>query len=99
MSINNIVLTSIKECFDEKASNFLLGPWCENHESKKLHYDIKSYQNHLGLYSEDVDFKLKHLLGNFPQAYSHLAFISTALTLTNQKPYNPNKLYQNLDID
>ncbi len=46
MSINNIVLTSIKECFDEKASNFLLGPWCENHESKKLHYDIKSYQNH-----------------------------------------------------
>ena len=36
--------------------------------------------NHLGLFSEDIDFKSKRLLGNFPQAYSHLALIDTALS-------------------
>ena len=27
----------------------------------------------------DIDFKSKRLLGNFPQAYSHLALINTAI--------------------
>ena len=40
---------------------------------------LLSYSNHLGLFSEDIDFKSKRLLGNFPQAYSHLALIDTAL--------------------
>jgi GH15 family glucan-1,4-alpha-glucosidase len=38
---------------------------------------ILSYSNHLGLFSEDLDFKTKAQLGNFPQAYSHLAIINT----------------------
>lgn len=40
------------------------------------------YSNHLGLMSEDIDFKTKRLLGNFPQAYSHLALIETAINLS-----------------
>lgn len=43
---------------------------------------LLSYSNHLGLFSEDIDFKSKRLLGNFPQAYSHLALIETAITLS-----------------
>ena len=43
---------------------------------------LLSYSNHLGLFSEDIDFETKRLLGNFPQAYSHLALIETALNLT-----------------
>tara|TARA_R110000787_G_scaffold55942_10_gene128874 strand:- start:773 stop:2572 length:1800 start_codon:yes stop_codon:yes gene_type:complete len=43
---------------------------------------LLSYSNHLGLFSEDIDFKTKRLLGNFPQAYSHLALIETAMNLT-----------------
>lgn len=40
-----------------------------------------SYRNHVGLLSEDIEIKTKRLLGNFPQGYSHLALIDTALTL------------------
>ncbi len=47
------------------------------------HFDkLLSYSNHLGLFSEDLDFKTKRLLGNFPQAYSHLALIETAINLS-----------------
>jgi GH15 family glucan-1,4-alpha-glucosidase len=47
--------------------------------ARKYFDQILSYSNHLGLYSEDIDFKTKRLLGNFPQAYSHLALIDTAI--------------------
>ena len=48
-------------------------------KSKDLFDQLLSYSNHLGLFSEDIDFKSKRLLGNFPQAYSHLALIDTAI--------------------
>ena len=41
--------------------------------------------NHLGLYSEDLDFSSKRLLGNFPQAYSFLALINTAIMFSEEK--------------
>jgi GH15 family glucan-1,4-alpha-glucosidase len=51
----------------------------EEEKSKAMFDQLLSYSNHLGLYSEDIDFKSKRLLGNFPQAYSHLALIDTAM--------------------
>ena len=51
----------------------------ETEKSKKLFDELLSYGNHLGLFSEDIDFSSKRLLGNFPQAYSHLALIDTAM--------------------
>lgn len=51
-------------------------------EAKRLFDQILSYSNHLGLFSEDIDFETKRLLGNFPQAYSHLALIETAINLS-----------------
>lgn len=47
-------------------------------EAKNIFENLLACGNHLGLYSEDIDFKSKRLLGNFPQAYSHLALINTA---------------------
>lgn len=44
-----------------------------------------SYSNHLGLFSEDLDFKTKRMLGNFPQAYSHLALIETAMNISEAR--------------
>ena len=51
----------------------------EKKKSKLMFDKLLSYSNHLGLFSEDIDFKSKRLLGNFPQAYSHLALIDTAM--------------------
>lgn len=51
-------------------------------EATEMFHTILKYSNHLGLYSEDIDFTTKRLLGNFPQAYSHLALIETAIILS-----------------
>lgn len=50
--------------------------------AKSMFEKLLSYSNHVGLFSEDIDFKTKRLLGNFPQAYSHLALIETAINLS-----------------
>ena len=55
----------------------------EEERAKAMFDKLLSYSNHLGLFSEDIDFKTKRLLGNFPQAYSHLALIETAINLSN----------------
>ena len=53
------------------------------HQKAKEYFDqLLTYSNHLGLFSEDIDFKSKRLLGNFPQAYSHLALIETAINFS-----------------
>ncbi|MCI1780198.1 MAG: glycoside hydrolase family 15 protein, partial [Bacteroidales bacterium] len=53
-------------------------------EARKLFEQILTYSNHLKLFSEDIDFDSKMLLGNFPQAYSHLALIDTALLFAKE---------------
>ncbi|MBO0322381.1 glycoside hydrolase family 15 protein [Muricauda sp. CAU 1633] len=56
-------------------------------EEKALeHFErLLGYSNHLGLFSEDIDFKTKRLLGNFPQAYSHLALIECAINFSRKQ--------------
>ncbi|MFD2823392.1 glycoside hydrolase family 15 protein [Lacinutrix iliipiscaria] len=54
----------------------------EEQKAIKQFEKLLSYSNHLGLFSEDLDFETKRLLGNFPQAYSHLALIETAINLS-----------------
>jgi GH15 family glucan-1,4-alpha-glucosidase len=54
-------------------------------DKARAYFDqLLSYSNHLGLFSEDIDFKTKRLLGNFPQAYSHLALIETAVNFSKE---------------
>lgn len=53
----------------------------EHDEAERLFNRLLGYANHLGLFSEDIDFKTKELLGNFPQGYSHLALIDCAILL------------------
>lgn len=54
-------------------------------DAEEIFENLLSCGNHLGLFSEDIDFSTKRLLGNFPQAYSHLALINTAAMFSEEK--------------
>ena len=57
----------------------------EHDEAKEIFEEILKHANHVGLFSEDLDFETKRRLGNFPQAYSHLALINTASLFVEEK--------------
>jgi GH15 family glucan-1,4-alpha-glucosidase len=42
---------------------------------------VVSHANPLGLFSEDIDAESGALLGNFPQAYTHVGLINAAMTI------------------
>lgn len=50
-------------------------------EAHELFKRVLSIANDVGLLAEEYDVKNKRLVGNFPQAFSHLALINTALHL------------------
>lgn len=56
----------------------------EKEKAEKMFQKVLSYRNHVGLLSEDIDFETKRLLGNFPQGYSHIALIDSAITLCGE---------------
>jgi GH15 family glucan-1,4-alpha-glucosidase len=68
-------------------------------EARKQFNQLLSYSNHLGLFSEDLDFVTKRLLGNFPQAYSHLALIETAITIAGDEKSEDELLLNSLVAD
>lgn len=53
----------------------------ELERARALFEKVLSYSNDLGLMSEEIDPKTGQMLGNFPQAFSHLAIINTAVHL------------------
>jgi len=54
-------------------------------EARTLFESLLKAANGHGLYGEDLDFKTRRHLGNFPQAYSHLALIDCALELSKEE--------------
>jgi len=50
-------------------------------EAPRLFGRLKHLANDLGLYAEEYDTEDRRMLGNFPQAFSHVALINTALNL------------------
>lgn len=55
------------------------------HKARFLFEKALSYANHLGLYAEQLGPRGEHL-GNFPQAFTHLALISAACYLNQHLP-------------
>ncbi len=53
-------------------------------EAEELFKRLLTYSNHVGLFSEDIAFGTHRLLGNFPQAYSHLALIESGLAIARK---------------
>ena len=61
------------------------------HEARLAFEKMLTYSNHLGLYSEEIGLTGEQL-GNFPQAFSHLAFINAALNLDLQLDHGPGRV-------
>ena len=51
--------------------------------ARALFDQVQRYANDLGLFSEEIDPGTGEMLGNFPQAFTHLGHISTAVNLHN----------------
>jgi GH15 family glucan-1,4-alpha-glucosidase len=51
-------------------------------EARSLYENMLSCRNHLGLLSEDLDPETGQLWGNFPQTYSMVGFINSAMHLS-----------------
>ncbi|WP_119462442.1 glycoside hydrolase family 15 protein [Rhodospirillaceae bacterium SYSU D60014] len=62
------------------ADNFvLLG---RREEARRLFERLLALQNDVGLLAEEYDPHSRRMLGNFPQAFSHVALVNTARNLT-----------------
>ena len=51
-------------------------------EARELFDRLLGLRNDVGLLSEEYDVQAKRLVGNFPQAFSHVGLINTASNLT-----------------
>lgn len=63
-------------------------------EATEMFHRLLALRNDVGLLSEEYDAKNKRMLGNFPQALSHIALVHAAFTLSGQwtpEPYTPGR--------
>ncbi|QQO13225.1 glycoside hydrolase family 15 protein [Bradyrhizobium diazoefficiens] len=54
-------------------------------DAKELFERLLTLRNDVGLLSEEYDTKRRRLVGNFPQAFSHIALVNTAHNLTHRE--------------
>ena len=64
-----------------------------------FHEVITTQGNHLGLFAEMYDKSAQRQLGNFPQAYSHIGLIHTALNLSGYIADTPTRRTANDSVD
>jgi GH15 family glucan-1,4-alpha-glucosidase len=56
-------------------------------DAERLFRKLMALRNDLGLLSEEYDPRVQRLVGNFPQAFSHMALVNSAYNLTRaEKP-------------
>jgi alpha,alpha-trehalase len=84
---------SMKDDFGKSKSAFticsfwLVDALCyigEKEKAQKIYDKLLKNSNHLGLFSEDIDIETKKLIGNFPQAYTHIALINSSILLSER---------------
>jgi GH15 family glucan-1,4-alpha-glucosidase len=51
-------------------------------EATELFEQLRSLQNDVGLFAEEYDVGTSRMVGNFPQAFSHVAFVNSATNLS-----------------
>jgi GH15 family glucan-1,4-alpha-glucosidase len=65
------------------ADNYILQR--RNGEARELFERLLSLRNDVGLLAEEYDPRLGRQVGNFPQAFSHVALVNTAFNLTRSQ--------------
>ncbi len=60
-------------------------------DARALFERLLSLRNDLGLLSEEFDPVAGRLVGNFPQAFSHVSLVNTACRLTGHEPLAPDR--------
>jgi GH15 family glucan-1,4-alpha-glucosidase len=60
-------------------------------DAKALFERLLSLCNGVGLLSEEYDIRSRRLVGNFPQAFSHVALVNTAHNLTRRDQPSENR--------
>jgi GH15 family glucan-1,4-alpha-glucosidase len=63
------------------ADNYILQG--RHHEARAMFERLLSLRNDVGLLAEEYDHHVKRQVGNFPQAFSHLALVNTARNLSS----------------
>ena len=58
-------------------------------EARELFEHLLGLRNDVGLLAEEYDPRSRRQLGNFPQAFSHVALISSAYNLAEREPVKP----------
>lgn len=58
-------------------------------QARERFEQLLGYANDLGLYAEEIDARTGEAIGNFPQAFTHIALISAALSLAQAAPGGP----------
>ncbi len=65
-------------------------------QARRLFNRLKKLSNDVGLFAEEYDPVGKMMLGNFPQSFSHVALINTALGLMNQEQKRGKKIQKQI---
>ena len=58
-------------------------------EAREIFQEMAGRASHLGLYAEEIDPSSGEFLGNFPQAFSHVGFVNSALYIARAEGRSP----------
>ena len=90
---NHLMRYATSDDFGEPVNSFIictfwyvecLAALGRQEEAREIFEDVLSHSNHLGLLSEDLDIESGELWGNFPQTYSLVGQINSAIRLTRR---------------
>jgi GH15 family glucan-1,4-alpha-glucosidase len=60
-------------------------------DAEKLYQHLVKLANDVGLLAEEYDPRARRMVGNFPQAFSHVALVNSGINLTHARAMMPKR--------